>query len=127
MTRHYVNALIVLNKLVLIGATAGSPKSQCVKSIDKGTVLVYSGSIKIEVITMQKKEITVNRVDWVEGVPADFFILHGQKDNARVKFSIAPELILELAELYKAAGHAGHAIWHRDNKRPMPCELCRNK
>ncbi len=74
---------------------------------------------------MQKKEILIHEVDYVEGVPNDFFILHGTDGTTRVTFHLHPKLLLELARLYQDTGHAGHAIWHRHNpEHPIPCSQC---
>lgn len=40
---------------------------------------------------------------------------------------VNPEIIVELADLYKRVGHAGHAMWHRNSDIPIPCNQCPNK
>lgn len=70
------------------------------------------------------KELTVNKIDFIEGGVSDF-ILHGKTDTGkRVKFWVPDSIVTELAEKLAIAGSPGHALWHHTNRREMPCELC---
>lgn len=72
---------------------------------------------------MQKKNIRAE-VSHVEGTPAGDFVIVAYADKTTIEIRVNPALVVELADLYRRTGHAGHAIWHRDNKSAIPCVSC---
>lgn len=76
---------------------------------------------------MQKKYMTVFKVDFIDGGESDI-IFHGTSDNTNVRMFVNADTIAMIADLYKVAGHSGHAIWHLNNKEiAMPCPQCHGK
>lgn len=45
----------------------------------------------------------------------------GERD---VTLFVQAALITALAEAIRVTGHAGHAVWHICNDRPIPCSSC---
>ena len=70
------------------------------------------------------KELTVHKIDFIEGGVSDFIFWGTTDTGKRVKFWMTQETVIELSERTKIAGSPGHAIWHRRDNSKMPCEMC---
>lgn len=70
------------------------------------------------------KELTVHKIDYIEGGVSDFIFWGTTDTGKRVKFWLTQETITELSEITKIAGSPGHAMWHRRDNSKMPCEMC---